>query len=54
MKHFLKHNDETRLDAVRILKSLAFQLALQLPAMADYIVGLDVKEVNELRKMDDE
>ena len=49
----MKHNDETRLDAVRILKSLAFQLALQLPAMADYIVGLDVQEVNELRKMDD-
>jgi len=49
----LKHNDETRLDPVRILKSFAFQLALQLPVMADYIVGLDVKEVNELRKMDD-
>ena len=49
----MKHNDETRLDPVRILKSFAFQLALQLPAIADYIVGLDVKEVNELKNMDD-
>ncbi len=52
MKHFLKHNDETRLDPVRIIKSFAFQLALQLPAVAEYILGLDVKTVDQLRNME--
>ena len=49
MKHFLKHNDESRLDPVRILKSLVFQLALQLPAVAEYIVKLKMKDVHLLR-----
>ena len=53
VKHFLKHNDDTRLDAVRIIKSFAFQLALQLPAVAEYILGLDVKTVEQLRNMGD-
>ena len=53
VKHFLKHNDDTRLDAVRIIKSFAFQLALQLPAVAEYILGLDVKTVDQLRNMGD-
>ena len=53
MKHFLKHNDDTRLDAVRIIKSFAFQLALQLPAVAEYILGLDVQTVDQLRDMGD-
>ena len=48
MKHFLKHNDESRLDPVRIVKSLVFQLALQLPVVAEYIVGLNVKDVYPL------
>ena len=52
MKHFLTHNDEARLDPVRIVKSLAFQLAHQLPAVAEHILGLDVKEVDQLRDMD--
>jgi len=53
VKHFLKHNDDTRLDAVRIIKSFAFQLALQLPAVAEYILGLDVQTVDQLRDMGD-
>ena len=52
MKHFLKHNDAARLDPVRIIKSFAFQLACQLPAVAKYIIGLDVKEVDQLRSVD--
>jgi len=53
VKHFLKHNDDRRLDPVRIIKSFAFQLALQLPAVAEYILGLDVQTVDQLRDMGD-
>jgi len=53
VNHFLKHNDDTRLDPVRIIKSFAFQLALQLPAVAEYILELDVQTVDQLRDMGD-
>ncbi|KAG2452669.1 hypothetical protein HYH02_002902 [Chlamydomonas schloesseri] len=35
--HFLKYNDQRRLDAVNIIKSLAFQLAIRLPVVRDLI-----------------
>ena len=53
VKHFLKHNDDRRLDPVCMIKSFAFQLALQLPAVAKYILGLDVQTVDQLRDMGD-
>eukprot|EP00798_Chlamydomonas_sp_ICE-L_P032103 gene32103-16616_t len=40
--HFLKYNDLTRLEPVRIIQSLAEQLAKRIPALADGLLGLSV------------
>ncbi|KAG2427876.1 hypothetical protein HXX76_012196 [Chlamydomonas incerta] len=38
--HFLKYNDQRRLDPVNIIKSLAFQLAMRVPVLRDVIYHL--------------
>jgi WD40 repeat protein len=50
--HFLKYSDQRRLDPVRILLSLAFVLAPQLPEFEKALLSLDVKKVLALRDMD--
>lgn len=51
--HFLKHNDERRLDPVRMAKSLAFQLARQLPEYRAALLALDGQVVDKLTKVND-
>ncbi|KAG2489809.1 hypothetical protein HYH03_011758 [Edaphochlamys debaryana] len=51
--HFLKYNDQRRLDPVRIVKSLAFQLASRLPAYAEAILALDVVAVAQLSDVEE-
>ncbi|KXZ42624.1 hypothetical protein GPECTOR_129g554 [Gonium pectorale] len=46
--HFAKYNDARRLDPVRIIKSLAFQLALKLPAVRDCLLKLDAGVVSQM------
>jgi hypothetical protein len=48
--HFLKHNDARRLDPVRIVESLAFQLGLRLPDLRERLFALDGAAVASLRK----
>ncbi|PNH02254.1 Vegetative incompatibility protein HET-E-1, partial [Tetrabaena socialis] len=43
--HFLKYNDERRLEPIRIIKSLAFQLAERIPDMGKQLLHLDAEEV---------
>ncbi|KAG2491744.1 hypothetical protein HYH03_009907 [Edaphochlamys debaryana] len=47
--HFLKYNDQRRLEPVRMIKSLAFQLALRIKAFADSLLKLDAAQVARLR-----
>ncbi|KAG2489801.1 hypothetical protein HYH03_011750 [Edaphochlamys debaryana] len=51
--HFLKYNDQRRLDPVRIVKSLAFQLASRFPAYAEAILALDVVAVAQLSDVEE-
>ncbi|KXZ53003.1 hypothetical protein GPECTOR_8g372 [Gonium pectorale] len=46
--HFLKYNDQRRLEPVRVIKSIAFQLATRLPAVCSSLMCLDVAEVAQL------
>ncbi|GAX72581.1 hypothetical protein CEUSTIGMA_g37.t1 [Chlamydomonas eustigma] len=51
--HFLKHNDQRRLDPVRIIKSLAFQLASRMPSLRRHLLegeisALDVDELVDM------
>ncbi|PNH03143.1 WD repeat domain-containing protein, partial [Tetrabaena socialis] len=49
--HFLKYSDQQRLDAVRIIKSLAYQLACRIPSMATQLLELDVADMAEVAQM---
>ncbi|KAG2423194.1 hypothetical protein HXX76_010962 [Chlamydomonas incerta] len=46
--HFLKYNDQRRLEPVRIIKSLAFQLASRMPAVCACLLEADVAAVAQL------
>ncbi|KAG2452109.1 hypothetical protein HYH02_003143 [Chlamydomonas schloesseri] len=46
--HFLKYNDQRRLEPVRIIKSLAFQLASRMPAVCACLLETDVAAVAQL------
>ena len=46
--HFLKYSDARRLDPVRIVKSLLFQLATKLPELWPIVFDLDVEKVVRL------
>ncbi|KAG2452670.1 hypothetical protein HYH02_002903 [Chlamydomonas schloesseri] len=46
--HFLKYNDQRRLDAVNIIKSLAFQLAMRMPSVRDKLLSQDAAKVAQL------
>jgi hypothetical protein len=46
--HFLKHSDARRLDPVRLVKSLAFQLAVQIPRLREVLFQLDVNKMDRL------
>ncbi|KAG2490965.1 hypothetical protein HYH03_010641 [Edaphochlamys debaryana] len=46
--HFLKYNDQRRLEPVRVIKSLAFQLASRIPAVCEALLEADVAEVAQL------
>ncbi|KAG2427875.1 hypothetical protein HXX76_012195 [Chlamydomonas incerta] len=46
--HFLKYNDQRRLDPVNIIKSLAFQLAMRIPSVRDNLLGQDAAQVAQL------
>eukprot|EP00198_Chlamydomonas_reinhardtii_P013244 XP_001702581.1 predicted protein [Chlamydomonas reinhardtii] len=48
--HFLKYSDARRLDPVRMIKSIAFQLAEKLPEVRAVLLGLDVKAVAALQE----
>lgn len=43
--HLLKYSDQRRLDPARIIKSLAFQLAVVLPAFAQKLLSLPRNDV---------
>ncbi|KXZ47607.1 hypothetical protein GPECTOR_34g766 [Gonium pectorale] len=47
--HFLRYSDARQLDPLRIVKSLAFQLAERLPVVRDCLLGLAVDVVDGLR-----
>ncbi|KAG2422132.1 hypothetical protein HXX76_016255, partial [Chlamydomonas incerta] len=47
--HFLKYNDQRRLEPVAIVKSLAFQLAERFSAVAAKLLALDVAKVASLQ-----
>ena len=51
--HFLKHSDARRLDPVKIVKSLAFQLARKVPLLEAALFALDGGAVDTLRKTED-
>ena len=46
--HFLRYSDAKTLDPVRMMKSLAFQLALKLPEFTKGILSLDALTLDEL------
>ncbi|KAG2492079.1 hypothetical protein HYH03_009575 [Edaphochlamys debaryana] len=46
--HFLKYNDARRLEPVRIIKTLAYQLVMKLPAVRDALLKLDAAAVARL------
>ncbi|PNH11034.1 WD repeat domain-containing protein [Tetrabaena socialis] len=49
--HFLKYSDQRRLDVVRIIKSLAFQLACRIPAIAQQLLKQDVAKIAQMAEM---
>ncbi|PNH05496.1 hypothetical protein TSOC_008245, partial [Tetrabaena socialis] len=51
--HFIKYNDARRLEVVRVVKSLAFQLALRLPVVRGHLLQLDVARVSQLSDMEE-
>ncbi len=51
--HFLKHSDARRLDPVKIVKSLAFQLAQKVPEFEAELFALDGEAVDTLRNTED-
>ncbi|PNH05170.1 WD repeat domain-containing protein [Tetrabaena socialis] len=51
--HFLKYNDQRRLEAVRITKSLAFQLACRIPAVGQQLLQLNVAEVAQMIEVEE-
>lgn len=46
--HFFKHSDARRLEPMRVIKSLAFQLALRLPAVREKLLQLNAGEVSQM------
>ncbi|GAX79162.1 hypothetical protein CEUSTIGMA_g6602.t1 [Chlamydomonas eustigma] len=50
--HFVKFSDQRRLEAVSILKSLAYQLAVRLDAAAEAILSLSLRTVAEIKSPD--
>ncbi|GIL88536.1 hypothetical protein Vretifemale_16496, partial [Volvox reticuliferus] len=50
--HFLKYNDQRRLDPVRIIKTIAFQLASRVPSVCSALLDLDVAAVAQLNDVD--
>ncbi|KAG2433437.1 hypothetical protein HXX76_008494 [Chlamydomonas incerta] len=50
--HFCKYSDARRQDPVRVVKSLAYQLAASLPALAPYYCGLDPGTLMQLTAPD--
>ncbi|PNH08401.1 Vegetative incompatibility protein HET-E-1 [Tetrabaena socialis] len=51
--HFLKYSDQRRLDAVNIIKNLAFQLGCRIPSMCQQLLQLNVAEVVQMTEMGD-
>jgi len=51
--HFNKHSDARRLDPVRIIKSIAFQLALSIPDLAFKLLELDGLLIDKINKPED-
>ncbi|KAG2491745.1 hypothetical protein HYH03_009908 [Edaphochlamys debaryana] len=51
--HFLKYSDQRRLDPVRIVKSLAFQLARRIPSIAEALLGCRVDAVAQLSDVEE-
>ncbi|GFR51163.1 hypothetical protein Agub_g13520, partial [Astrephomene gubernaculifera] len=49
--HFLKYNDQRRLEPVRIVKSLAFQLASRLPSVCACLLECDVAAVAQMTEV---
>ncbi|GAX78217.1 hypothetical protein CEUSTIGMA_g5659.t1 [Chlamydomonas eustigma] len=50
--HFLKHNDQRRLDPVRIIKSIAFQLASVIPELQSSLLELTPTQVESLESFE--
>ncbi|EFJ51825.1 hypothetical protein VOLCADRAFT_87388 [Volvox carteri f. nagariensis] len=50
--HFLKYNDQRRLDPVRVIKTMAFQLASRIPSVCSSLFECDVAEVAQLTDVD--
>ncbi|GIL63108.1 hypothetical protein Vafri_17234 [Volvox africanus] len=50
--HFLKYNDQRRLDPVRIIKTIAFQLASRIPSVYSALLDLDVAGVAQITDVD--
>ncbi|KAG2491803.1 hypothetical protein HYH03_009963 [Edaphochlamys debaryana] len=50
--HFLKYNDQRRLEPVRMIKSLAFQLAHRLQPVCDTLLSMDAAQVAAMRDVD--
>ncbi|KXZ51639.1 hypothetical protein GPECTOR_12g603 [Gonium pectorale] len=48
--HFCKAADRRRQEPLRVIKSLAFQLAVRLPAVRDAVLALDPSAVTRLRE----
>ncbi|KXZ53022.1 hypothetical protein GPECTOR_8g39 [Gonium pectorale] len=51
--HFVKYNDARRLEPVRVIKSLAYQLAERLPSVSQMLLSLDVAGVATLADSED-
>ena len=46
--HFIKYSDQRRLDLVRIVKSISFQLARQIPSFAAKLLELNAAKIDQL------
>ncbi|PNH02253.1 Vegetative incompatibility protein HET-E-1, partial [Tetrabaena socialis] len=50
--HFLKYSDERRLEPIRIIKSLAFQLAERIPGMGEQLLHLNAEAVARMTEVE--
>lgn len=51
--HFCKHADRERRDPVRMIKSLAYQLAVAIPALRAFYNELEQETIDSLQEVDD-